>query len=201
MAAQFLSGQGFQEVYNLKGGIQAWQGGKAKGPVELNLDLIRGDESQEEMVVIAYGLEKTLKEFYQGSAREDMEEALLNLFRTLAAIEEKHQRLLMDLLPGLAGRSEAELKEERPDSLMEGGFRSEEFRRENRSFLSTPSGVLDLAMMIETQALDLYLRFAQKSVAEAVRAVLYRLADEEKAHLKALGQYRDQWEGNAPGTP
>ena len=71
VAAQFLAGQGFQEVYNLKGGIKAWQGLKAKGPVELNLDLIRGDESQEEMVVIAYGLEKTLKEFYQDSARED----------------------------------------------------------------------------------------------------------------------------------
>jgi rubrerythrin len=56
-------------------------------------------------------------------------------------------------------------------------------------------------MMIETQALDLYLRFAQKSVAEAVRAVLYRLADEEKAHLKALGRYRDQWQETAPETP
>ena len=56
-------------------------------------------------------------------------------------------------------------------------------------------------MMIETQALDLYLRFAQKSGAEAVRAVLYRLADEEKAHLKTLGRYRDQWQRTAPETP
>ena len=31
-AAQFLSGQGFNEVYNLSGGIKKWQGVKAGGP-------------------------------------------------------------------------------------------------------------------------------------------------------------------------
>ena len=56
MAAQLLSGQGFREVYNLKGGIKAWQGAKAFGPVELNLDLIRGDESPLEIISLAYGM-------------------------------------------------------------------------------------------------------------------------------------------------
>jgi rubrerythrin len=48
--------------------------------------------------------------------------------------------------------------------------------------------VLDLAMMLETQALDLYLRFAHKSVDSQSQEVLFKLADEEKSHLEALGQ-------------
>ena len=56
-----LSGFGFEEAYNVKGGIKSWQGQKATGPVELNLDLIKGDESPSEIVVFAYGLEKGLE--------------------------------------------------------------------------------------------------------------------------------------------
>jgi rubrerythrin len=48
--------------------------------------------------------------------------------------------------------------------------------------------LLDLAMMLETQALDLYLRFADKSADSESRGVLLKLADEEKSHLGALGQ-------------
>ena len=49
-AAQLLSGLGFKEIYNLKGGIKAWRGGKAAGPRELNLELVHGDETPAEMI-------------------------------------------------------------------------------------------------------------------------------------------------------
>ena len=64
VAAQLLSGRGFQEVYNLSGGIKAYQGAKASGPQELNLDMVRGDESPEEMLKLAFGFERALGIFY-----------------------------------------------------------------------------------------------------------------------------------------
>jgi rhodanese-related sulfurtransferase len=45
VAAQLLSGQGFTEIYNLKGGIKAWKGQTAIGPVEEGMVLLKGDES------------------------------------------------------------------------------------------------------------------------------------------------------------
>ncbi len=51
---------------------------------------------------------------------------------------------------------------------------------------------LDLAMMLETQSLDLYLRFAAKSTHKESKAVLFKIASEEKAHLKALGELYDR---------
>ena len=48
-----------------------------------------------------------------------------------------------------------------PDTL-EGGFDAKEFLETNKAHLQTVPQVLDLAMMLETQALDLYLRFADR---------------------------------------
>jgi rubrerythrin len=55
--------------------------------------------------------------------------------------------------------------------------------------------VLDLAMMLETQALDLYLRFANLSDQPRTREVLYTLAGEEKAHLASLGRLMEEKSG------
>ncbi len=75
---------------------------------------------------------------------------------------------------------------------MEGGFDIEAFTQQNQPFLDTPHHVIDLAMMLETQALDLYLRFSQKTESADTKEVLFRLADEEKAHLDALGRWLDE---------
>ncbi|MGD1969417.1 MAG: ferritin family protein, partial [Desulfobacterales bacterium] len=68
------------------------------------------------------------------------------------------------------------------------GFKLDDFMQKNESYLQTVSDVLELAMMLETQALDLYLRFADKSADSGSQQVLFKLADEEKSHLEALGQ-------------
>jgi rubrerythrin len=47
-------------------------------------------------------------------------------------------------------------------------------------------------MMLETQALDLYLRFADKAENKQTKDILHRIGDEEKGHLAALGDLRDK---------
>ncbi len=42
-------------------------------------------------------------------------------------------------------------------------------------------------MMLEAQAMDLYMRYAERSEDQQVKDILFKLADEEKAHLKSLG--------------
>ena len=64
--------------------------------------------------------------------------------------------------------------------------------KKNESFLRSVEDVLDLAMMLETQALDLYLRFAEKSTNTQTKDALFTIADEEKAHLNSLGSLLEQ---------
>ena len=104
MAAQLLSGQGFREVYNLKGGIKAWQGAKAVGPVELNLDLIRGDESPGEIISLAYGMEEALRRFYLYFGQQRPTRSFETCLSSLALpVEEKHQESLKESVPGPSG--------------------------------------------------------------------------------------------------
>ena len=188
-AAQLLSGLDFNEIYNLKGGIKAWQGGTADGPQELNLDLVRGDETSSEMIALAYGMEMGLGVFYQNLIEAARDTDLKALFGKLAEIEGHHKQRLFDLLteidpPGKEIEAyEADIK----PAILEGGYQLDDFMQKNESYLQTVSDVLELAMMLETQALDLYLRFAEKNADEQTRKILFSIADEEKAHLRSLG--------------
>jgi rubrerythrin len=190
VAAQLLNGQGFKEVYNFKGGMNSWQGLTAAGPVELNLDLIRGDESPAGMIEVAFGLEGALQKFYQTAVETVADRHTVDLLQKLAAVEEKHQQILQDEYNRVAGTPQP-LVNKLPD-ILEGGFRFSEFLTQNKKVMQTVSGVLDLALMLETQALDLYLRFTLKIKEDATKTVLYHLADQEKAHLASLGELVDK---------
>jgi rhodanese-related sulfurtransferase/rubrerythrin len=188
VAAQMLSGLGFKEVYNLAGGIKAFQGAKATGPQELNLELVRGDETPAEIIALAYGMENGLQLFYKTMLDRTRDQDLRDLFSMLARVEEQHKQRLLEQYrrmepagnhPTLPGRSAPEI--------LEGGFNLKELLEKNEPYLQTMPQVLDLAMMLETQALDLYLRLAGRCSQAAAREVLVSLAQEEKAHLASLG--------------
>jgi rubrerythrin len=200
VAAQLLSGQGFKEVYNLKGGIMAWQGLTAFGPVELNLELIRGDESPAEMVEVAFGMEGALQKFYLIVSESVKDSDVAVLLKNLAAVEEKHQQMLLTDYAGLKDRDiEAPQKlVKRLPQVLEGGFQFSEFLSQNQTTMQTLSGVLDLAMMLETQALDLYLRFANKITEISTQKVLFKIADQEKAHLTSLGKLAEKKTSEEP---
>ena len=188
-AAQLLSGFGFQEVYNLQGGIKAWQGLKAVGPRELNLELVGGDETPAEMIALAYGMEMGLGIVYRDMIQRSDDHELRSLLSRLADIETRHKKRLLELLAEIdspitdTDAYEADLR----PSILEGGLGLNDFMQENESFFRSVQGVLELAMMIETQALDLYLRFAEKSTHNLTKTALFAIADEEKAHLGSLG--------------
>lgn len=189
-----MAGQGFAKVYNLKGGIKAWQGEKADGPVELHLDLVRGDEAPSEMLSLAYGMEQGLGIFYREIRKGTQDIELSQLLETLASAEEKHKEYLLARYNQLeAGEIDQKALEARLSSkyTLEGGFDAQDLLRQNRQFMGSVPSLLDLSMMLETQALDLYLRFAGKVESASTKEVLYRIADEEKNHLQALGRLRD----------
>ncbi|MGD2127568.1 MAG: ferritin family protein, partial [Desulfobacteraceae bacterium] len=82
------------------------------------------------------------------------------------------------------GKFEAQIVSE----VMEGGFTTEAFLEQNKAAMQTTEGVLNIAMMLETQALDLYMRYSQKAQDEKNKYVLNDIAEDEKGHLAALGR-------------
>ncbi|MBP1738501.1 MAG: Rhodanese-related sulfurtransferase [Deltaproteobacteria bacterium] len=188
-AAQFLAGQGFEEVYNLKGGIAAWQGLKAFGPAEMGMIALRGNETPQEVIVLAYGMEQGLADFYSRVPAMTRDSEVKKIIGKLVQIEEKHKDKLFALYKTLEPATQArDLFEGRIVSgVMEGGFTGEEFLEKNKPLLDTVQNLLSLAMMLEAQALDLYTRYAQKVEDIQSRSVLHDIAEDEKGHLATLG--------------
>jgi len=194
VAAQILSGQGFEKVYNLKGGIKAWQGFRAVGPAEAGMALLTGKETSPQIIIMALGLEEGLRAFYEAMAQKADSPALSEIFGRLAAIEVKHKTKLLALHTIHSG-SEAgagAIEKELMKDTMEGGLTPEEFLKINQSALQTHQEVVAMAMTIEAQALDLYMRQARKLDDPTSKEILQRLADDEKAHLAALGKLMEE---------
>jgi len=190
MAAQLLVNQNFQKVFYLEGGMEGWEGPAAAGPREFHLQFVRGDETPQEIIKLSYSMEVGLKTFHETARSRATDAELVELLGHLIRAEESHMRRLLEV----SSKWEMDPKEvkafqEKLESVvMEGGIDIEEFLAKNDSFLQTFTGVIDVAMMVETQALDLYLRMASASSNVATKEVLFHIAEEEKGHLRALGR-------------
>lgn len=184
-----LTGQGFTQVYNLKGGIAAWQGQAAAGPAEMGMMLVKGDETPQDIICLAYGLEEGLRKFYAASTQMAIETEVTTVLSQLAEIEERHKQRLFDLYKAIdAADTTIESFENKVNSeLMEGGFDPDKLLEASKPAFKNTADVLSFAMMLEAQGMDLYMRYADKSKDAQVKEILYKMADEEKAHLNSLG--------------
>lgn len=189
MAAQLLAGKGFSQIYNLSGGIKAWQSEVAVGDQTEGLALFSGDESVASALMVAYGLEAGLRDFYLSMASKDFHPAVQKLFGDLAEIEVKHQQRLLDTYADLTGQpaNKADF-EAAVDGHLEGGLSTEDFLARFTSDIDQAVDVISMAMAIEAQALDLYQRAGDNSTLPESRTAFERIANEEKAHLKRLGE-------------
>ncbi len=183
-------------MYNLKSGLSAWEGRTAAGPVEFGMVLLKGDETPEQVIILAYGMEEGLGEFYTKMSELSKDQDVVALLSKLAGIEEKHKQRLFELYStfdhDISDRETFESKIMTKE--MEGGFTTEEFLEHNKEAMQTSADVINIAMMLETQALDLYSRYSDKSKDEKAKEVLYNISEEEKAHLAALGQLMERIE-------
>jgi len=184
-----LTGQGFKQVYNLKGGIAAWQGQAAAGPAEMGMMLVKGDETPQDIICLAYGLEEGLRKFYAAATQMAIEAEVTTVLSQLAEIEERHKQRLFDLYKAIdAADTTIESFENKVNSeLMEGGFDPDKLLEASKPAFKNATDVLSFAMMLEAQGMDLYMRYADKSEDAQVKEILYKMADEEKSHLKSLG--------------
>jgi len=190
VAAQMLSGKGFQEVYNLSGGIKAWNSHKAVGPQDSGLNLFSGKESPQEMLIVAYSLEEGLREFYLSMAAKVNHESARRLFAKLSEIEVKHQDRIFAEYLKISGTSVSreEFVKKTVFLAMEGGLTTENYLELYQPDLEVAEEVISLAMAIEAQALDLYQRAADRAGTEESQNVLTQIAAEERAHLEQLGR-------------
>ncbi|MBW1825106.1 MAG: hypothetical protein JRI87_11195 [Deltaproteobacteria bacterium] len=192
-AANLMSGRGFRDVYNITGGIMAWESEYATGPQTLGMIYFSGNETPQEILTLAYAMEVNIGAFYS-EMTSFVKPEIADVFKQLSKFEAGHKakvfNMARDLDPSIKTRDE--LEDRSRVTALEGGTTAEEFLAQNKDYLKTPKGAVEAAMMFEAQALDLYMRYAAEAGSHASLDLLHNLAQEEKRHLKLLGKLMDR---------
>jgi rhodanese-related sulfurtransferase/rubrerythrin len=186
-ACQVLRGRGFPEVINIIGGIRAWNGLLLSGQETMGMEFFVSDEF-EDVLLMAYMMEAGLKQFYLAMADMVDTREQKALLRYMADFEDSHMAKLLSKyqqgMPDLSGVENF--------SAMEGGFDKDKTLRAYRGYLESMEDIIQLGMMLETQAYDLYSRLARENDKPELREFYRHMADEEKDHLGQLSRSLDQ---------
>jgi len=188
-----LAGKGFQQVFNVSGGIKAWQSKTAIGPQDLGMDLFDGKEAPLDILKTAYSLEQGLRDFYLTLEKTAGNQRVKDLFLKLAEIEIKHQKSIYTAYTRINSveTSQDEFEKQVDVSALEGGLTTREYLDLFKPDLNSENQVVSLAMSIEAQALDMYQRVSARISNPESKAIVLKIADEEKAHLASLGKLMD----------
>ncbi len=188
-----LAGKGYKKVFNVSGGIKAWNTKTAVGPQDLGVELFNGNEDPLNVLKVAYSLEQGLRKFYLTMEETVKNKRVKDLFSKLSEIEVKHQISIYlaydDISTKDITRDEFEKMVE--TKAMEGGLSTKEYLDLYNPDLESETDVISLAMSIEAQALDLYQRVALKFKNSQSRDIVNKIANEERAHLESLGKLMD----------
>lgn len=196
-ASILLCGLGFENVYNLDGGIRTWDYEVVKGTTEDKL--ITGGEETFEVLIVALMLEKGALKFYTKAQRLVKGEKAAQVFERLVAMEDTHlQRLYMRYsqllweMKSLLGAADElpsldQLKDELSTIYMEGGTRiKEELMKMGDLEFMDDLEALEIGLEKEYAAYDFYKRVAETVDDHKTRNLLHELAGEEKGHINLL---------------
>ncbi len=171
------------------GGIDAWNGLVSKAEIDQGIYLIEGGETPEEVISLAYGLEEGAYRFYRTLSGKPSDGEAGSLFEKLSQAEIQHKEKLWEKYRTLTGGhiTREAFESEINAKAMEGGKTADQVLAQYPDWIQDTREALQLAMSLETDALDLYLRMALKSKHEETKAVFHTLAEDEKTHLQRLG--------------
>jgi sulfur-carrier protein adenylyltransferase/sulfurtransferase len=139
------------------------------------------------MDVIAYNLLHMFRSFYFNGNRKTVYKRIIEQYLINGPGNEK---MIFKLFQSLSADSPYREDFEREISCeyIEGGLTAQELLDKYAKHLKETVGALDLALTIEAQALDLYLRFVDRTDGQEVRTVVFQIADDEKIYLRHLAE-------------
>ena len=163
------------------------------------MGLITGEETGAEMIAIVYGMEEGMRALFERLSERVSDEEAAELFRSLSELEVHHKKMIFDLYRTHGGEIESieAMDEQASSDVVESGVSVDEIADAFRADSGSVEDVLSFAMMLEMQALDLFLRYLERSQDLDTKAVLMELAEQEKSHLKYLGDLIDEKTGHA----
>lgn len=183
-AAGLLNAEGFSNILNMSGGIIAYDGGKAMGSESFGMEFFLGQDFADTFR-LSYAMEEGMRQLYLALQECTDDLQTIEMLDRFARYEDGHKAKLLASFPGNDNENGQEV------SKLEGGFNKQQFLDHYREYLPQKRDLIELGMMLETQALDLYSRLSRETNNSKNREFFAFLASEEKMHLKVLSHELD----------
>jgi rubrerythrin len=174
----------------MEGGMRAWEGGVAEGAPEAGTAYFNAASKPEEFLALAWMLEEGSRKFYAAIPSLMADEETKKLFSDLATAEEHHKASLVNLYKTFAGEKPTQdfpgsiVPADASGDFMEGGMRVSEALRWVKD--KNSEAIFELAMALETNSYDLYIKMRRQMKDDKSRQVFDQLSIEEKKHLELL---------------
>ena len=180
----------------MEGGIRAWEGGVAEGLPDAGIAYFTTAVKPEEFIALAWMLEEGSRRFYAEIQALVADEETKELFRNLTAAEENHKASLVNLYKTFAGEEPERdfpgsiIPGEATGDIMEGGMLVSEALKWVKG--KNSEAILELAMALETNSYDLYIKMSRQMKDDKTRQVFDQLSKEEKKHLERLAVFFEE---------
>jgi rhodanese-related sulfurtransferase/rubrerythrin len=173
---------GVEQVYDMTGGITAWNGEQAEGGVDAGLEIFTPGSFGSPFELV-YQMEAGLKSFYQALAARAADRAEQQMLDKLASFEAGHMHQLSQKYGQISNGASLQI--------MEGGLNQQQMIDAFGDQVSSRKKILQLGMKLEAQAFDLYSRLARKFQGEETESFFRQMAAEEHGHLLSVAKELD----------
>jgi len=187
-----LSEAGFPQIHSMAGGIDAWNGLVAGGAYEAGLAYFSRASRAEELISLSYALEEGNRIFYERISQDFKEGEAPSIFRSMGQAEERHKETLQELHARVSGKSgiPAYPAGMEAEEFLEGGAPLKETLEWAKG--KTLKEILELAIAMEANALDRYIKMGRQVADERSREVFLALSREEQKHLERMASLLDR---------
>ena len=184
------------QVYNLRGGINAWDGVTLQDFPKVQVFEHAG--SLPELLAVAMDLEKGAERYYTHVQQKYADHSFAPLFERLAKGERAHASAIFQFWKKdqTSPPRFAEFYQQLPGQVLEGGQSLDDVLEQIENIQANPClNLIELSLRIEFAAFDLYRYLAHRAESESARHAFVSIAQAEKNHMRFLAAGIDQCEG------
>lgn len=183
----------YGSIYNLVGGILAWEGKTVKGFPKIQV--FDRDQEPSDLLLTAMNLEKGAWRFYVHILENFNLASMVSMLETLSKAEIGHAKTIYGfwktVVPEI--RPFDELYADLEGDILEGGESLTDVFDSLKNIIDKQClTIMELALHIEYTAFDLYRTMAENSKDQIAQDVFLTLAQAEKGHMRMLARSLDQ---------
>lgn len=184
-----LNGGGLDDVYNMEGGILAYNGLVAAGPPEAGVFCFSEKMTPEQLIAMAWYIEDGSQQYFDSLKNITQDHEINANFNSLIEHKIAHKESLSQLFLKISGQTAnkgfpTSVLQRPPHRVMAGCVNVSE--AVNWSKTKDISDILDLLIALEANTFDLYLKLGRRVESDRARKVFIELSEEEARHLEKL---------------